>query len=252
MPKPFLFALVLALAPVPAAAASAANSLPPNVNIIRETRGVIAYRALESSQLRGEERFHISVHPDGSRTLSTISRYGPPDVQRHSLYRIDADLRPMDATVQLWIDGAWRASGQITVDGNTLTASSRTPRGNDTHALAIDQNFAILAHQLAPDTWRLLLYNASAKNVQPLALYDLDPRAEGTSGILGKWTTQRVAHQGKTTVTVPAGTFETDHYRVEDAVDIYVTGPDAVLVKWRFDAIDREHVLIELEQSSNE
>ncbi|NKB44954.1 MAG: hypothetical protein GKS03_11820, partial [Alphaproteobacteria bacterium] len=105
---------------------AAAELLPPNANIIREIRGIIAYRALGTGTARGEERFHISAHPDGSRTISTISRYGPRDIQRHSLYRIDATLRPIDATVQYWIEGAWRASGLITVDQAGLSTSSRS------------------------------------------------------------------------------------------------------------------------------
>ena len=226
-----------------------AEPLPPNANVVRETSGTLAYRALGTGKVRGEERFHISVHPDGSRTVSTISRYGPRDIQRHSLYRIDHTLRPVDATVQYWIEGAWRASGLITVDPTGLTASSRSPSGNNAHTLAIDQNFAILTHQLSPDAWRALLYDKSAGGVQALRMYDLSPLAEGPNGILGKLTTQRFHFEGETSITVPAGTFTVDHYRLEDAVDMYVHGPDAILVKWRFEAIDREHVLMALERS---
>jgi hypothetical protein len=226
--------------------ASAADSLPPNTNIVRESHGVLAYRSLGTGQLRGEERFHISVHPDGSRTASTISRYGPRDIQRHSLTRIDTADRPIDATVQYWIEGAWRASGLITVDSAGLMASSRGPNGNSAHQIAVAQNFAILTHQLSPDAFRVFLYDKAKGGVQALPMYDLSPLAEGPDGILGKMTTQQFDYRGETSMTVPAGTFTVDHYRLEDAVDMYVTGPDAILVKWRFEAIDREHVLMQL------
>lgn len=220
--------------------------LPSNANVIREANGVIAYRALSTGKVRGEERFHISVHPDGSRTVSTVSRYGPRDIQRHSLYRIDSNLRPVDATVQYWIEGAWRASGLVTVHPNGLTTESRSPLGNRDHTLAIEQNFAVLTHQLSPDAWRVFLYDKAASGAQALNMYDLDPLADSPNGILGKLTTQTFEYKGQVSVTVPAGTFVSDHYRLEDAIDMYVTGPDAILVKWRFEAIDREHVLIEL------
>jgi hypothetical protein len=226
-----------------------AEPLPPNANVVREANGTLAYRALGTGQIRGEERFHISVHPDGSRTVSTISRYGPRDIQRHSLYRVDRALRPIDATVQYWIEGEWRASGLITVDSGGLHASSRSPLGNSAHDLAINQSFAILTHQLSPDAWRALLYDKSAGGVQPLRMYDLSPLAEGPDGILGKLTTQHFDYKGETSITVPAGTFTVDHYSLEDAVDMYVHGPDAILIKWRFEAIDREHVLMTLERT---
>lgn len=223
--------------------------LPDNANVVRESNGVIAYRALSTGKVRGEERFHISVHPDGSRTVSTVSRYGPRDIQRHSLYRIDSDLRPVDATVQYWIEGAWRASGLVTVNSTGLSTSSRSPIGNQNHSLVIEKNFAILTHQLSPDAWRVLLYDKSVGDVQALNMYDLSPLADGPEGILGKLTAQEFDYRGETSVTVPAGTFAVDHYRLADAIDMYVTGPDAILVKWRFEAIDREHVLVELNRT---
>lgn len=223
--------------------------LPENANVVRESNGIIAYRTLSAGKIRGEERFHISAHPNGSRSVSTISRYGPRDIQRHSLYRIDANLRPVDATVQYWIEGAWRASGLVTVNSTGLVTASRSPLGNRDHALAINQNFAVLTHQLSPDAWRVLLYDKEARGAQALNMYDLSPLADGPDGILGKLTTQTFEYKGQVSITVPAGTFVSDHYRLEDAIDMYVTGPDAVLVKWRFEAIDREHVLMELNQT---
>ncbi len=228
--------------------AQEAGPLPPNANVVRQITGVLAFRALSTGTVRGEERFHITAHPDGARTISTISRYGPRDIQRHSLYRVDAALRPLDATLHYWIEGAWRASGHITVDGDAVSVSGRSPKGNSEQALSIPGPFAILPHQLTPDTMRVLLYDKAVGGVQPLTVYDPEPLAEGPDGLLGKVTTQRLTYEGEATMTVPAGTFAVDHYRVEDSIDLYVTGPDAVLVKWSFPRIDREHVLMQLER----
>lgn len=241
-------AAILLAGPVFLSFKLAANSLPPNENVVRQASGVIAYRSLSSGTVRGEERFHISVHPDGSRSVMAVSRYGPRDIQRQSLYRINANLRPVDASLQWWIEGQWRASGSITVDENTLTASSRGPSGASSHQIDIADPFAILPHQLSPDAWRTLVYNRSVGGTQPLTMYDLDPLAEESDGLLGKITEQRFEYKGQVTVSVPAGTFICDHFRLEDAIDMFVTGPDAILVKWSFPAIDREHVLTALEQ----
>ena len=43
-------------------------------------------------------------------------------------------------------------------------------------------------------------------------------------------------------VTVPAGTFTTEHYRVND-FDVWVMGADRVLVKYQWPSLDREYLL---------
>ena len=221
--------------------------LPTNQNVVRQASGVLAFRSLSTRATRGEERFHISVLADGTRLVSAVSRYGPRDIFRQSLTRLDASMRPVDSTLHYWIEGAWRASGIITVDGDRVAVTNRGPLGDRTHTVTIAGPFAVLPHQLSPDSMRVLLYDKALDGEQTLTVYDPDPLAEGPDGLLGRVTTQPIVYNGQTTVTVPAGTFDVDHFTVGEYTDLFVTGPDAVLVKWSFPRIDREHVLIRLE-----
>lgn len=223
-----------------------APTLPDNANISRESFGTIAWRTMSTGDVRGEERFHITAHPDGSRSVMAVSRYGPRDIQRHSLYRIDAALRPIDASIQYWIEGDWRASGTITTTKAQVSVQSRSPQGTAGHIVDVSGPFAVLPHQLAPDAWRALLYDRAKGGVQNLAVYDPAPLAEGPDGLLGQMTAQPTEYLGTERITVPAGTFESDHFRIGNSIDLFVTGPDAILVTWRFSAIDREHVLTSL------
>lgn len=223
-----------------------AQQLPDNKNVVREVAGTILWRTLSTGEIRGQERFQITVHPDGSRTLMTASRYGPRDMLRHSLYRIDAALRPQEAWLQYWIDGDWRASGHLSVDGPKMSVVSRSPSGTAEHMVDIPGAFAILPHQLTPDSLRVMLLDPERNSPQEITVYDPDPLAAGEGGLLGKIATQTISYVGDKDVTVPAGTFLARHYRIEDAIDLYTTGPDAVVVKWRFQALDREHVLTDL------
>ncbi len=229
-------------------ATSQAQTLPDNTNLTRESFGTIAWRVLSTGEVRGEEQFHITAHPDGSRTVMAVSRYGPRDIQRHSLYRIDAALRPVEAAIQYWIEGTWRASGTLTATDTHVTVQSRGPQGDAAHTLETSGPFAVLPHQLAPDAWRVLLYDKSAGGVQELSVYDPAPLADGPDGMLGKMTSHKAEYIGQERLTVPAGTFDCDHFRIGDSIDLFVTGQDAVLVTWRFSAIDREHVLTRLTQ----
>ncbi len=223
------------------------NAPPDNANVVRQASGMIAFRSLSTGQMRGEERFHISVQADGSRTVFATSRYGPRDILRQSLTRLDTKMRPLDAVLHYWIEGEWRASGSLVVDGDAVTVSNRGPLGSSAHTVSIAEPFALLPHQLSPDSMRVLLYDKAQGGVQPLTVYDPAPLADGPDGLLGRVTTQNVVFHGPTTVTVPAGIFEVDHYTVGNSIDLFVTGPDAVLVKWSFPRIDREHVLMRLE-----
>ena len=224
-----------------------ADPLPANENIVRQTSGVLAFRSLSTGAVRGEERFHIAVMADGTRMVSAVSRYGPRDIYRQSLTRLDAAMRPLDSAMHYWIEGEWRASGLITVDGDRVDVTSRGPAGERSHSVSITGPFAVLPHQLTPDSMRVLLYDKTRGGMQELNHYDPDPLAEGPNGLLGKVTTQPMVYNGPTTVTVPAGTFDVDHFTVGEFLNLFVTGPDAVLVKWSFHRIDREYVLMELE-----
>ena len=61
---------------------------------------------------------------------------------------------------------------------------------------------------------------------------------------------QTLTYLGTELLTVPAGTFPCEHYRSGDVVDYYVTGPDAIFVKFVWPANDMEYVLTKLEMSA--
>ena len=48
-------------------------------------------------------------------------------------------------------------------------------------------------------------------------------------------------------MTTPAGAFQTDHFKIDNAVDIYVTGPDSIMVKFLWTPADRVYELVKLE-----
>ncbi len=73
-------------------------------------------------------------------------------------------------------------------------------------------------------------------------------RLKGPGNMLGPMYDSVTTYVGREETTAPAGTFEVDHFKVESGVDMYVTGPDLVLVKFVWPAADQENVLTSLEQ----
>ena len=52
---------------------------------------------------------------------------------------------------------------------------------------------------------------------------------------------------GREEMTVPAGTFQVDHFETDSGVDMYLMGEDLILVKFVWPEADQEYVLTSLE-----
>lgn len=200
--------------------------------------------------MTGHERWQLTVHPDGSRTMASVVQYTPRDVQRHVIQRVGPNFEPIETYALYWVGGTWRGSALASVNGRGLSIVANTPRGPASQRFDVEGPLAIVPHVLAADSWRTKLYDRARGGTQPIQAYNFDATAEASNSLLGRMMSYRLAFVGAETLTVPAGRFETEHYRIEDAVDLYVSGEDGVLVRFVYPAIDREHELIEYRQQS--
>ncbi|MDX2222825.1 MAG: hypothetical protein SFV21_08755 [Rhodospirillaceae bacterium] len=218
-----------------------------NANVVRGAKGTVVYKVLSTGAMLGGENWNLTVHPDGSRTMQALNRYGSPGVQRHVTLRVDARFRPLEAYLLYWVGGVWRGSGYFTVAGDTLTAVANTPNGRLSHALTVPENFSFIPHPLSTDAWHMWYYDKAKGGAQTITVYDMPGGADGPQALLGSMYTQSLTFVGRERVTTPAGTFDTEHYKIDDAVDIYVTGPDAIMVKFVWTPADRVYELVKLE-----
>ncbi|MSO97157.1 MAG: hypothetical protein EXR11_02910 [Rhodospirillaceae bacterium] len=221
-----------------------------NANVVRAAKGTIVYSVLSSGAVLGDENWNLTVHPDGSRTMQAINRYGSPGVQRHVTYRVDAKFRPIEAYLLYWVGGKWRGSGLFSVHGDQLTAVANTPNGQLTHNLTVPENFSFIPHPLSTDAWHMSYYDKAKEGEQTITVYDMDAGAAGPQALLGRLYQQKIKFIGAEQVTTKGGAFATDHFKIENAVDVYVTGPDAILVKFLWTPADRLYELVKLEQTS--
>lgn len=221
-----------------------------NANIVRSASGTIAYRVKSTGAVNGFETWRLTVHPDGSRTMAATVAYAPRDVQRHIISRVAADWRPIETYALYWIDGAWKGSALVAVDGTNLYATASTPAGPKSQVFTTSPYVSVVPHVLAVDSWRAMRVDRTKTAGQAVPSYSLSAVGDGPDALLGKLMNYNLTYIGAEDVTVPAGTFATDHFRIEDAVDIYLSGPDGIVVKFVYAAIDREHHLIELNRGS--
>ncbi len=223
-----------------------------NANVVRGAKGTIVYKVLSTGAMLGGENWSLSVHPDGSRTMQALNRYGSPGVQRHVVYRVDQNFRPQEAYLLYWVGGQWRGSGLFSVEGDKLSVVANTPNGRLTQEVTVPKEFSFIPHPLSTDAWHMAYYDKAKGGEQSMTVYDMAAGAAGPQALLGRLYTQKLAFIGNEQVVTPAGSFATEHFKIDNAVDIYVTGPDDILVKFLWTPADRVYELVKLEQTAPE
>ena len=225
----------------------------------RRIRGLVRYLGDEAGE-RGREWFTVTVHGDGSRTLRALSEMDDSDVLRDVVYTVDSQWRPHDAFVRLTVAGAFMGSGWfsfgptgaeaevVTADAGRLTQRV----SNDRHPPSFGP------HPVTGDAWHLpgfseLRERGSVTNHDVLMS---SPLPNGASGPMLSTLKLTAEYLGEEEVTVPAGTFTTDHYRYilddEPPEDVWVIPGDYTLVRLRWDRLGSTYELVELEDSADQ
>ena len=216
-----------------------------NANIVRWAEGVIAYRVKSNGHVNGFENWRLDVHPDGSKSMTATVRYQPRPTLRHVFHRVDAAGNPVDTFASYWIDGTWRGNAWYVREGDRWSGRILSASGTQTHAVEPQQRFAMVPHVLAVDSWRARLFDKSRGGKQAILGYNMDSTALGPTSLQGKLMHYSFEYLGQEHLTVPAGDFDAEHYRIEGVVDLYLFGPDSLVAKFVFEGIDREHVLVD-------
>jgi hypothetical protein len=231
-------------------AAASAENTGPNAAITRRAEGVYRYETLSDGRVRGEERFQLFVHPDGSRTLSIWHDLSARNAQCTVVLRNAVDFRPLDAFVSYWNGGRFKGSAHFLVDGATLVATSRGPAGVVPQRIDVPAVFSIGSHPVAADGWHTAGYDMARGGSQTLNLYSLEAGTDVSKPVLGTLRPLVVERLGVETVEVPAGRFEAERWRLAGVNDLWVVGPDRLVVKSVIAARDLQYVLTRFETAA--
>ena len=226
--------------------AAAAPYHPAGVNVTRWAKGEIEYRDTASGAVTGGEAWDLTVHPDGSRTVQASNHLG--EVAHTVTLHVAKDFRPLDAYVAYWREGRFRDGALFAVRGDTLEITAAFADRTVHETIAVPEHFSLIPHPLASDVWHGWYFDKAEGGVQTMTVYDLDTGARGSQAV-GKLYDQKLQYLGREDVTVPAGTFPCDHFRVDGVVDYYVTGPDAIFVKFVWTSAKATYVLTSLTRS---
>jgi hypothetical protein len=226
-------------------AANAPGRLVSRKGVVRWAHGHYAYTTIKDGRARGTEDFHLTVHADGSRSLTMWH-----DIfARHSQFtvnlQIDARQRPTDAFISYWTAAGYKGSTYIKVAGTQLLADYRGPAGDRKQALLAPANFSIGSHPVAGDGWHTFDCDVTDGQSGAATVYSMEATADLSKPMLGQLTDVPRQALGAERITVPGGSFDTLHYRLGGVSDIWITQQDRLMVKFITEKFDRVYTLVE-------
>ena len=217
-----------------------------NANILRMATGTHSFYEEDGTTLRGQEHFRMIAHADGSRTMMLSKNMFDSDRQHNITMRVDPQFRPIEAYGSYWYPEGLKGSVRVIVDGDSLQATSWGPVGRTEHEVSVPPALAVVTHGEGLNAWSASVLDPEddqpgvSEREMARTSYFISPTREGDGPVLGKVVPATLTRVGEETVTVPAGTFDTIHYRT-GMLDIWAIKGDRVLAKQIFRG---EHYLL--------
>lgn len=232
--------LWLAACSTPGVAAQAATT--------RVLRGEYRNETIAGAERRGAESFDLLVHPDGSRLLSISSDMTARDAWFTVVLRTAADFRPLDAYASYWTSSGYKGSGRFIVDGDKLLAESAGPEsGLQRRETTVPARFSIGTHPVSGDGWHTANFDPAGPTRQKFTLYSAEASPDRSKPVLGTLVMLDIEYLGEETIEVPAGKFLTQHYRLAGVNDLWVHGPDRIVIRSDLPARGTRYVLTSLQ-----
>jgi len=220
----------------------------------RSYRGRISYLTDGVGEM-GREMFHVTIQPDGTRTLRATCELDDDRLLRDVVHTVDKDWHPLDAFVRLTIaektaGSAWFRFTKLKAECEAFTAKEGRVRQD----FELDERVKELGtHPLHVDAWGLAQVDrANPKPQAPSLRFSTSTQPDGGSGPLLVPSTGRKFRRylGRERVTVTAGTFDAVHF--EDSfpdkppAELWVTDADYIPVRARWAHRKQTYELINL------
>ena len=216
----------------------------------RNVRGKILYLTADAPpQERGREWFTLTFHEDGQHTVRSHCEIEPGlgtdrSVIRDVTYTVDSDYKPLDGYVRLHESGSFLGAGWFRVtDREAECESFNIKDGRVSQRFDLDRPTpSVGAHALTCDVLHCARFNHAAgeriQSARGAMLTSLEH--DGCSGPILAPIDFKIEYVGREKIQVPAGEFETDHYRFlldgtlpkeHPTEDLWCTPDDFIFVK---------------------
>lgn len=227
----------------------------------RNIRGKILYIGGDNEE-RGREWFSMTFHEDGQRTLRAHCEIDDTEVIRETIYTMDAQWRPLDCFNRLHVERKFLGTGWVRAHGHEAECEVfNTTLGRVSQTVQLNGPAkSLTVHPLTCDVFHCAGFDhGNSENPQTLRdVLSTSPLPNGGSGPFLSVGTVTVMYDGREKVTVPAGTFECDHYHfvmkpqvdgTQKREDVWCTPTDFTFVKVTVDGFlkNSRYELVEYE-----
>ncbi len=222
-------------------AAKRSGARPPT---LRNTRGKILYINDDGTE-RGREWFSVTWRRDGQVTLRAYCEIDDGEVERDVVQSMTSEFAPLDCFMRLHRRGEFLGTGLIRItDTEAECEAFNAEIGRIRQVIKLDMPVpTLVTHPLSTDSLLARRFDHSkSERVQYWeGGFTTSPLLDGASGPLLSANGRRaIEYVGPERVTVPAGTFDTHHYRIlmrprpdgtPTGYEIWATHPDYVFVR---------------------
>ncbi len=232
---------------VPAVASSATTeNTSANSNVVRELVGTLRLQTKSDQRYRGIEQWRVFVHRDGSRTMILSKDFVAVNALQIMTVHVSPTFRPIDAHATYWTNEGYRGSIRVTLHDTTLSAVSAGPDGEHRDELQVPEQVSIVTHGESMNGWYLWQGEADRDGTHRATYFNLNPSPDGRALVRGRLHPATFRQLGHETISVPAGSFETDVYLLRN-IKMWIAGADRILIKQSIVDEDKEYILTRLE-----
>ncbi len=200
------------------------NAIP----VVRTLSGQYTCESLNDGSDCGDARWITSIQSDGTRILREYQYTTPKSRQNSTIMRVDHNFRPLDGYTHLYAEGEFFGSALFQIKESTLSMTVNTLAEQYSEQITVPPEFSLLLYPISAYGLLLANYDHDKGGAQPHSMCAAARSGRGPSCTLVERDNE---YLGRETITVPAGTFETDHYKLGSSGDTWVTGPDFIVVQ---------------------
>lgn len=226
---------------------------------IKHYRGRLGYISCKDGKENGREWYSGTIFEDGSCTHRAVCQLdGEWGVMRDITVTTNKNYEPLDCFARMRRNGRLEGTAYVNFYDDRLECEANTREfGRVSQTLAYGARPKLFTtHAVSSGDWVATAYNhkSGEKQQRVKRSFHLSPTPDGSTGpLVGTWDID-IIYRGEVEITVPAGTFQCEHYSwwASDMpwahLESYVFGPQKQLAKLTWETLDHDFDLMEYEE----
>jgi len=198
---------------------------------VRSVTGAHVCTTMKQNKPCGRDHWTITEQNDGTRTIRSFHSGTIRGTQMNLIMRADKNLKPLEAFINVYSQGNFLGSGFYVMNEGKLDVTVKSPEEFFTDQVKLPENYSLLLHPISADGWHFGQYDLVTGGAQPITLCTLGAARRSVHCGIYPLELEFLANE---TLTVPAGTFETEHYRFGPDTDVWITGDDRIMVQHEY------------------